>query len=282
MAYTAQMEGGMNTSQAHLRDLAHDALLDLSQGLQKWPLWFTIGWIDIRQRYRRSFVGPFWITLSIVIFIAGLGVVNSALFHMPIEEYLPFLATGLIVWTLISSLLIEGCSAFISAEGAIKQIPMPVSVHIYRVVWRNLIIFAHNFIIYILITILPFNVHPNIGSIIALLGLATIALNGVAFCIILGLLSARFRDIPPIITNIVQLIFLTSPILWRADTLPPGRQWLADFNPFFHLVASVREPLLGRMLSGGAWLFICAFTAVNLALACLMYRRFRARIAYWL
>jgi lipopolysaccharide transport system permease protein len=284
VAFTARLEAEVETSQvqARLRDLANDAFLDLRAGLLKWPLWFTIGWLDIKQRYRRSFVGPFWITMSIVIFIAGLGAVNSTLFHMPIQEYLPFLATGLIVWTLISSLITDGCSTFIAAEGAIKQIPMPISVHVYRMVWRNVIIFLHNFIIYIIIESLPFDINPGFTSMMALPGLAAVILNGVAFGIILGLLSARFRDIPPIITNLIQLIFLTTPVLWRADTLPAGREWLAAFNPFFYLVEGVREPLLGHMPSSGAWIVTALFTAANLGVACMMYARFRARVAYWL
>jgi ABC-type polysaccharide/polyol phosphate export permease len=284
VSYTAQhLEAAPETSQAQtpLLHLAEDAILDLRAGILNWPLWFTIGWLDIKQRYRRSLIGPFWITLSVTVFVAGLGVVNSALFHMPINEYLPFLATGMVVWTLISSLINEGCTTFTAAEGAIKQLPVPISVHIYRMVWRNLIIFLHNIIIYC-IMIFPFNIGVNSGMIMALAGLALIALNGVGFGIILGLLSARFRDVPPTVTNLAQLLFLTTPVFWRADTLPPDKAWLADMNPFFHLVESVREPLLGHACSGSVWLFTCIFTATNLAVACAMYVRFRARIAYWL
>jgi ABC-type polysaccharide/polyol phosphate export permease len=282
MADTAYLEGEASRSQAQLRDLANDAFVDIGAGLRKWPLWFTIGWLDIKQRYRRSLVGPFWITMSIVIFIAGVGVINSALFHMPLAEYLPFLATGLIVWTLISGLITDGCNTFIGADGAIKQIPMPISVHIYRMVWRNLIIFFHNFSIYVFISFLPFDIHPNVGSMMALVGLVVVALNGIGFGIILGLFSARFRDVPPTIANLVQLSFLTTPVLWRADTLPAGREWLVNYNPFFYLVESVRQPLLGHVFSTGSWLVTCALTAVNLFVACLLYARFRARIAYWL
>lgn len=284
MAYTTQhLEAEASASEVRTqpRDRAREAFLDLRAGLLNWPLWFTIGWLDIKQRYRRSLIGPLWITLSVAIFVAGLGVVYSALFHMPIHEYLPFLATGLIVWTLISSLIGEGCNTFIAAEGAIKQVPVPISVHIYRMVWRNLLIFFHNISIYI-IMILPFNIDVNLGSIMALVGLTSIALNGVGFGMILGLLSARFRDIPPTVTNLIQLVFFTTPILWRAETLPAERAWVANVNPFFYLVESVREPLLGHVYSGSSWLITCAFTAVNLSVACMMYARFRARVAYWL
>jgi ABC-2 type transport system permease protein/lipopolysaccharide transport system permease protein len=280
---TQHLEAEANAPQvqALLRDRAKEAFLDLRGGLLNWPLWLTVGWLDIKQRYRRSLIGPFWITLSVAIFVAGLGVVYSALFHMPTQEYLPYLAIGMIVWMLIANLIGEGCNTFIAAEGAIKQVPIPISVHIFRMVWRNVIIFFHNIVIYI-IMILPFNIDVNIRSIMAIFGLVSIALNGIGFGIILGLLSARFRDIPPIITNLVQLVFFTTPILWRAETLPAERAWVVDVNPFSYLVESVRQPLLGHEYSIGSWSITCAFTAVNLSVALIMYVRFRARIAYWL
>jgi ABC-type polysaccharide/polyol phosphate export permease len=276
-----EAEASASQVPAVLRDRAKDAFLDFRGGVLNWPLWLTVGWLDIKQRYRRSFIGPFWFTLSIAIFVAGLGVVYSALFHLPTQEYLPYLAVGMIVWMLIANLIGEGCNTFIAAEGAIKQVPMPISVHILRVVWRNIIIFFHNIIIYI-IMILPFNIDVNLKSIMAIFGLMSIALNGIGFGIILGVFSARFRDIPPIITNLVQLVFFTTPILWHAETLPAERAWVADINPFFYLVESVRQPLLGHEFSIGSWSIICAFTGINLSVALIMYARFRARIVYWL
>jgi ABC-type polysaccharide/polyol phosphate export permease len=284
VANTAQHLGGKTIAsplQAQLRERSRDAFMDLTAGFLRWPLWFTVGWLEIKQRYRRSLIGPFWITLSVAIFVAGLGVVYSALFNMPLKEYLPFLATGLIVWTLISSLIGEGCTTFIGAEGAIKQIPVPISVHVYRMVWRNFIIFFHNIVIYIGMVFF-FGIDVNLATLMAVVGLALIALNGVGFGMILGLFSARFRDIPPIMANLVQLVFFTTPILWRADTLPPNRAWVATVNPFFYLVEGVREPLLGHAFANSAWLVACIFTGVNISVALAVYARFRTRIAYWL
>lgn len=255
--------------------------VDLVQGLLQWPLWFTIGWMDVRQRYRRSLIGPFWITLSLGIFVAGLGVVYGALFRVELKTYLPYLATGMIVWTMISTLISEGCQTFIAAEGAIKQIPAPISTHVYRLVWRNLIILAHNFAIYILLVAI-FGISIGPVTLLAVPGLLFVAANGVAFGLILGVLSSRFRDIPLIITNLVQLVFFTTPILWRADTLPPDRAWVAWVNPFYFLVENVREPLLGHAPPPLFWLITAAVTVVNLAVGIALFGRFRARLAYWL
>src|SRR3954470_7376510 len=84
------------------------AVTDLADGLEQRELWITLGWHDIRQRYRRSFVGPFWLTLSMGLMIAGLAYLYAGLMNQNLERYLPYVATGMIVFSLISSLATEG------------------------------------------------------------------------------------------------------------------------------------------------------------------------------
>lgn len=263
------------------REWQVQALADLRDGLVQWPLWFTIAWMDVRQRYRRSVIGPFWITLSVGIFVTGLGVVYGALFRQDLKTYLPYLAVGVVVWTLVSSLITEGCNTFISAEGAIKQLPVPISVHGVRMVWRNVLVFAHNVMI-VIVLVLIFNIPVGAATLMAIPGLILIMLSGVGFGLTLGVLSARFRDIPLIISNFVQLIFFTTPILWRADTLPPNRDWIARFNPFHYLIEVVRQPLLGQTLPAAAWLVSLAIALLALAVGIAFFTRYRVRIAYWL
>ena len=39
---------------------------DLRTGFSQRELWLHLGWQDIKQRYRRSVIGPFWITIATV------------------------------------------------------------------------------------------------------------------------------------------------------------------------------------------------------------------------
>ena len=107
----------------------------------------TFGWTDILQRYRRSLLGPFWITLSAGAMIGGIGLLYSQLLKQPTADYLPFLAAGLITWFFISAVINEGCSVFIGAEHMIKQVRLPFTVHVLRVVFRNLVILLHNLLV---------------------------------------------------------------------------------------------------------------------------------------
>ncbi|MEX6509177.1 ABC transporter permease [Jiella sp. M17.18] len=255
-------------------------LADLFAGLKLVELWGTMGWLDMRQRYRRSIMGPFWVTLSLAAFVGGLGITYGALFNMPLQEYLPYLSVGIVVWTLISGFLMEGCGTFTDAEAAIKQMPAPLSVHVFRLIWRSLIIFLHNVIIIVLVLII-FGINPGWAGLMSLVGLGVVVINGAAFGLLLGTLSARFRDIPPLMSNVVQTLFFVTPVIWRADNLQ-ARKVIADWNPLYHLIELVRAPILTGFPTAVNWEFSLLFTAVNCLIALLFYARFRWRIPYWL
>ncbi len=256
------------------------AAADLVGGLRLFELWGAMAWFDIAQRYSRSVIGPFWITLSLAGFVGGLGLTYGTLFRIPLAEFLPYLAVGMVVWTFISATLTEGCNVFVLAEVAIKQMPAPLSVHVYRVVWRGLIIFAHNAVIAVLALLLrPLDLLA--GLVPALVGMLIVSVNAVGAAITLGTLGARFRDLPPLVVNVVGMLFFVTPILWRVESLG-DRAWIALANPIYHLVELVRAPLLGGHASGLTWAVALAFTALNLAVALLLYARFRWRIPYWL
>jgi hypothetical protein len=127
---------------------------DLYEGLRAWPMWSTLGWQDIRQRYRRSVLGPIWITLSMAILVGTLGVIYGRVFHTELKEYLPFLCLGFIIWGFISSCANECCTAFTASAGIIKQSKGAFSIHVLRVVWRNFIVFAHTFVIFVPVAII--------------------------------------------------------------------------------------------------------------------------------
>lgn len=259
---------------------AEMAVADLLDGLAAWRLWGRMGWNDILQRYRRSLLGPFWLTASMAIMVVALGFLYAELFNTPIRDFLPFLCTGLLVWNLLATFLSEGGMIFTSAESYIKQVRLPYSIYVYRSSWSKIIIFAHNFVIYFGVLIY-FGIWPGAIALLAIPGLILVVLNGALATFYIGILSARFRDIPPLINSVVQLVFFVTPIMWKPELLH-RRAYIADINPFFHLIEIVRTPLLGNAPDLKNYLAVLLITAVNLGFAGLVFARFRSRIAYWI
>lgn len=256
------------------------AWADLRDGVSQSWMWTSLAVQDIRLRYRGSVLGPFWLTLSSIIMVAAMGVIYARLFNMHAGTYLPYLALGIIIWQFVSALFSDGCQSFLAAESIIQQVPVPFSIHAYRVVFRNLIIFAHNAVI-IPIGFVLFQIPITWRIIEVIPGLALVVLNGVWVTILLGMISARFRDIPPIVLNILQVLFFVTPIIWPIDALGNLR-WMAELNPAFAAIDVIRAPLLGVPTAPLSWPLLLATTVVGSLGTFLFFMRFRTRIVYWI
>lgn len=256
----------------------HLALDDILSGLLRWPLWTRLGWNDILKRYRRSVLGPFWLTASTGIMIVALGLLYANLFKTPVDDFLPFLCTGILVWNLISSFFTEGGTLFFGAEFFIKQVRLPYSVYVYQAVWSKLIIFAHNLVIYFLVLIY-FGIWPGAAALLSIPGLFVVIVNGALAALAIGIVSARFRDIPQVVNSVMQILFFMTPIMWKPELL--ADHWLLELNPFYHLIEIVRRPLLGTTPTALNYGVSLLATLVNLAVSGAIFVRFRSRIAYW-
>lgn len=239
-----------------------------------------LGSQDIRQRYRRSTLGPFWLTISLGVTVGALGFLYGSLFKQPIDDYLPYLAAGFVVWALISGLINDGTRAFIDSDGLIRQLSAPLSIYVYRTVWTNALIFLHNIVVFFVVA-LVFLKPLSWTLVLVAPALALLLLNGIWLGLLLGLVSVRFRDIPQIISSVVQVMFFVTPILWTTEMLP-GRALLLELNPFLYFVELVRAPLLGTIPSFHTWLVASCITVVGSTFAVAAYSTYRWRIAYWL
>ena len=257
------------------------AVDDLRGGFVRRQVWGTLAWNDIRQKFRRSILGPFWITLSTAFALVVLGFVYSTIFRMQLAEYFPFLACGVVVWGFLSGLMTEGCQTFIASDTLIKQLRLPLTLHACRVVWRNFIVFLHNVVI-IFGVLAVFGAWPSLVALpYLLIGLALILVNGVWMALLLGVICARYRDVPPIVASVIQLIFFVTPIIWHPSLLP-GRRRIVNWNPFYHFVEIVRGPLLDRIPPALTWEVACGITILGWVVTFFVLLRARRRVAYWL
>jgi ABC-type polysaccharide/polyol phosphate export permease len=254
---------------------------DFQVSLIDWRMWLLLGVNDIRQRYRRSRLGQFWITLAMATTIVTLGFLYAFLFHQPLADYLPYLGTSFVVWGLLSNIVLDSCSVFIGAEGYLRQVPLPKSVFVHRMLVRNAITFLHNIIIVPPLYII-FGVPLHWSLLLALIGIAFILLNGIWIGLFLGTICARFRDMPQIIASLVQVAFYLTPVMYRRGQLPEKWRRLFHLNPFQSFLDIVREPMLGNMPPLIAWEVAGLVTVIGFIATALFFSRFRARIVYWL
>lgn len=257
---------------------------DLSEGLGRWRLWSNLAWKDIRGRYRRTVIGPFWTALSTALLVGSLGFVNATLWHMKISDYLPFFCAGYISWLLFTTIINESGTSLTSADATLKAIRVPYSVFILRLLCRNLIVFGHNLAVFIVVAAI-FGITPNRNTLLLPVGLVLAALNYLWIGLLLSAICARFRDVLQLITNLTMILFFVTPIFWQPAQLgsvPIAKFLLADANFVYHIVDVIRAPLLGQAPASLSFLYLSASAVLGLAGTALFLRRFYDRIAYWL
>lgn len=256
---------------------------DLTEGLAKWPIWLTLAYRDISVRYRRSVLGPFWLTLSMAITIYTMGYLYGHLFHTDLQRYYPLLAAGMLTWGLLSSIITEATEAFSTTTALIEQIKLPFTLYIHRVIARNMIIFFHNIVVMIPI-LLMFHEYAKFNWCFLLLipGLFAIYVNAFIFSAIFAMIGARYRDVSQIIKSLVQVIFFVTPVMWEPAVLPQQDRVFVDLNPFYAFIELVRAPLLGKTPTIQNVEMVFLMTIVGGLFAAKMFTRYRARIVYWL
>jgi homopolymeric O-antigen transport system permease protein len=253
---------------------------DLIAGLRAWPLWTMLGWNDIRQRYRRSVLGPFWITISVAVFITLLGVIYSHIFKIELKTYLPYLSLGYILWGFIAQTTGESSISFQESDRIIRQIRLPYSIYVFRVVWRNFIVFLHTIVIFIPVALI-YDVRPGFTALLAVPGLVLVYINQAWVTLSLAILCTRYRDVQQIVTTGIQIMLFATPIMWPISALGPA-SIIAHVNPLYHLIEVVRAPMLGNAPSMLSWIAAVASAIGGWAIAILLLRRATRRLVFWL
>lgn len=261
--------------------LHRKALNDVRSALGHWRIWWLLGIGDIRQRYSRSRLGQFWITVSMGFFVLAIGSVWGLLFNQNLETFLPYVSANYVVWVLIAGFIGDSVSVFTGAESYLRQAALPKSVFVMRMIVRGLMNFAHNVVI-VPLAILAAGASIGWTWILVPFGLVLVALAGFFLALLLGVLCTRFRDLPQVVQNLIQIAFFVTPVMWPAEVLRQRFPAIIELNPFAAFLHVVAQPMLGIVPSwttyGLAVLSILLLAAVSWPL----FARFRARIVYWL
>jgi lipopolysaccharide transport system permease protein len=257
------------------------AVQDVTEGVRLLPLAWTLGWLDIRLRYRGSTLGPLWLTLSTGIMVGALGYLYAGIFHTDVHDYLPFLCLSIVLWGFLNSVVSDSCNVFTESEGVVRSVRMPFFLFAIRVLVRNVLVLGHNILV-IAVVFVVFDVWPGWAGLLTIPGLLLWAVDCLALALLLGSFCARFRDILPIVSSVMQIAFFVTPVIWKPEQLgSTGQSWLS-FNPFFDLLHIVRSPLLGASPGVDVWLGAGLYSMALWALAWGLFSRARGRIAFWM
>ncbi len=252
---------------------------DLLLGIQMLPLAFYLAWSDTLARYRRSVLGPFWLTLGTAIGVGGLGWLWSELLRVDRHTFVPSMTAGLIIWQLVSGVVVDSSSCFQGASSIIRNMLLPHSLHPLQLVLRHLINFFHNILVFVLVAII-LDVPITWATLLSVPALVIVVLNLYWMSLLVGILGARFRDIEYAVAAMMPLLFFISPVLYRPEHVP-AQAALVWLNPFSHLIEILRAPMLGTIPPPVAIVVSLAMFTLGGALTLYLFNARHSRIAFW-
>lgn len=257
------------------------AISDLRDAVVGWRVWFFIGWFDVKQRYRRSMLGPLWMTLNMGVQVAALGFLMGFLTRNITGEFLPWVSISLVTWNYMSSSINDGSMTFILNNGSILQSSRPLSVWVLLTVWKNNIVFWHSLIIFIIFSF-SYQHFPTFEWLLFFPGMLLLTINLLWMCLVVAIISTRYRDLPMIISNLFTALFWLTPIFYYPEQMTGVRGVMIEVNPFTHLLNVVRDPLMGRGLEIESWIISLLMAVIGWTLTMYLFSRTRHKIAYWL
>ncbi|PXA83994.1 ABC transporter permease [Caulobacter sp. D4A] len=258
----------------------HIAAWDFTTGILRWRLWAYLGVQDIRQRYRRSSLGPLWLTLGLGVTILGIGLLYSQILKTPPGTFIPFIAISLLAWNFLSTVVTESTTAFQAGAGLISSVRVPYTTFVLRCLVRNLIVAAHC-ILPVVIAFVYYKYPVDVVALAALPGLVLMLLNMYWLALCLAMVCLRYRDVAQIVIYAMQLALFVTPIIWQPTQLRAGTPFLA-FNPIYHLIELIRAPIFEHRVPLASYQFSAIMLVVGGAITALVFNRFRRDLAYWI
>ncbi|WP_394692834.1 ABC transporter permease [Hyphobacterium sp.] len=257
------------------------AIGDIVRAAARWRLWSALAVEDIRQTYRRTFIGVFWISLSFAIFVIVKVFVFGAITDSLNSEYFGvYLLLGFFGWQFMSLSVNSGTQVFVNSELWIRSDPIELPAFVFQSVARNMFELFMTGLVAVAVTFyLGFG--DTIYSVMVFPAIIVYLLNAFWVSLLLGVICTRFRDLTHLISAIMRVMFFLTPIFWFPDQMPEEAMAILYWNPFSHFIWILRTPVLDQQLAVDSWIVVGAITAVGWAAAMLAYATARRRLVFW-
>ena len=256
------------------------AMRDVASALKAWHVWSYLAWQDVISKYRRSIFGPLWISGGMIATSLALSVTFGAIFGQPLPTFLPLVMAGYLTWIhFLGPTLAEAPELFVSMSGSIRNHAFPFMYYVLRYVTKALILLGHSLVVFYVMTLLVRNFHFPHWQIIP--ALIVLTLFSTFLSTVVGIISARYRDLRFMLPYMGQMLFFVTPIFWSPSAMHGKRALLVQANPFFHLMEVMRDPLLGRPAPLNSWINALTTLGVVFVLWLVTFSAFRRKIPFW-
>ena len=256
-------------------------LILFGQSFKNYNYWIYSAKINTYKRYRRSVLGPWWLTLNLLIFISSVGLLWAYIWKVDLRTYVPFFAFGIVFWELVQSTILKSIGLYKLKEGVIKSINVNKLNYHFEVITIVIINFLHNCAFIIPLSLLICFYKGSYAVILLIPTMLIYLLNMFFISILISILSTRYKDLEMVIEHLLRIIFLMTPIIWL-PTIFSEESMFIKYNFLYHYLEIFRAPLMGQIPTVQNYLITFCSTLVFMVLGIYTYLKYNKKIVFWI
>ncbi len=206
--------------------------------------WWYTATSRSRARFARTTLGSFWLGLSNLLSIGVLGIVYGTVFSIEdFRSYFIYLGFGLVIWNTISSSIANAPQLFAHNASNIKNMNLKPLFYTLEEWSFQMQTFIQSFILVFFVLIFFKLSLLNNLLLYSWLPFLNLFIFIYWFPVIICLISVRFTDFAQLVPIVLQLIFLTSPILYKKESLG-SLEWITNLNFIYQILDPVRVSII--------------------------------------
>jgi lipopolysaccharide transport system permease protein len=230
---------------------------------------------NIHSRYAQAILGILWIVLLPLSTALVMSIVFSQIMriHTGAVPFIAFFLSAFVPWGLFSQAISAGMRSLLGAMGLINQIYFPREIIVLSALGEALVDAFFMFVAMLVIDGLV-GILPNGLFVILPLLLIIQIMFMLGLMFIVSWISVLIRDIPQLISVLLQILFYLSPIIYPVSIIPHRYQFLVNLNPMALLITAYRDVLVYNRTPD--WFSLVYPTTLGIALLVFGYRHFKA------
>ncbi len=207
---------------------------------------------DFVSFYKQTILGPLWFFVQPILTTIMFTFVFGRLAGLSTDNVPPvlFYLAGITAWNYFADCLTKTSTVFKDNANIFGKVYFPRLIMPLSIVVSNLVRFAVQFLLFIIVLIYyavkgaDFNLtwalslFPVVVVLMAMLGLGA--------GMIISAMTTKYRDLAFLITFGIQLLMYATTVIYPLSSISSKYKWLVELNPMTSLIETFRYGFLGR------------------------------------
>ena len=206
---------------------------------------------DFVAYYKQTILGPLWFLLQPIISTVVFTIIFGNIAKIPTDgvPQVLFYMAGIVCWNYFSTCLTTNSATFIANANIFGKVYFPRLIIPISVIISNLLKFAIQFFLFIVIGIYFYikgsSISPNIWILLTPFLLLQMGLISLGFGLLISALTTKYRDLNFLIAFGIQLWMYATPIVYPLSQIPEKYKFIFLLNPMSSIVEIFRYSFLG-------------------------------------